>query len=436
MPRVLHVLSQRPSLTGSGVTLDALVRRAASAGWEQHVVVGVPVGEDLSPVGELGPGDVSPLGFGEGSLDYPVPGMSDVMPYRSTRFSEMTPEQLSAYRDAWRSHLAEVIERFRPDIIHSHHVWIVSSLLKDVAPGVPVVTQCHATGLRQMKLCPHLAHEIREGCARNEWFLTLHSGDASEVAQQLGISTERVRVVGAGYREDIFHARGRETVEAPRLIFVGKYSAAKGLPWLLDAVERLVQERPGLELHVVGAGAGEEADALLARMRAMSPVVRLHGLLTQPALADLLRTCRVFVLPSFYEGVPLVVVEALACGCRPVVTDLPGVRDELVPHLGPALTRIPMPQLAGVDTPHPDELPDFVDGLCRVIDAAFDTPGEPTVGLERFTWSAVFDRVEAIWKRLCSLIKDIQIAAIDKQSISLLARCLSHDIQVNQMILS
>jgi glycosyltransferase involved in cell wall biosynthesis len=385
-------------LTGSGVTLDALVRRAASAGWEQHVVVGVPAGEDLPPVGELGPGDVAALRFGEGRLDFPVPGMSDVMPYRSTRFSDMTPGQLLAYRDAWRFHLAEVVERFRPDIIHSHHVWIVSSLLKDVAPAVPVVTQCHATGLRQLKLCPHLADEVREGCARNEQFVTLHSGDAREVARQLRVSDERVSVVGAGYRDDIFHAHGRKAVRAPRVIYVGKYSVAKGLPWLLDSIERLAEKHPGLELHVVGSGAGEEADALTARMRAMSSVVRLHGLLSQPALADLLRTCRVFVLPSFYEGVPLVVVEALACGCRPVTTDLPGVRGELAPHLGSSLTRIPVPRLSGVDTPHPEGLPDFVDELCRSIDAALDEPIGSAEGLERFTWSAVFGRVAAVWE--------------------------------------
>ncbi len=42
--RVLHILSQRPSLTGSGVTLDAVVRHADAAGWEQQVVVGASGG--------------------------------------------------------------------------------------------------------------------------------------------------------------------------------------------------------------------------------------------------------------------------------------------------------------------------------------------------------------------------------------------------------
>jgi hypothetical protein len=54
--------------------------------------------------------------------------------------------------------------------------------------------------------------------------------------------------------------------------------------------------------------------------------------------------------------------------------------------------------LSGVDTPHPEGLPDFVDELCRSIDAALDEPIGSAEGLERFTWSAVFGRVAAVWE--------------------------------------
>jgi glycosyltransferase involved in cell wall biosynthesis len=392
--KVLHVLSQRPSLTGSGVTLEATVRHAARAGWDQRVVCGVPSSDPAPGVGGLDPERIHPLAFESADLDFPVPGMSDVMPYRSTVFSSMSAAQIDAYLAAWRAHLGAVIPDFEPDVIHSHHVWLVSSILKDVAPATPVVTQCHATGPRQMRLCPHLAARVVEGCRRNERFLALNGDMRDGLASTLGIGPERVHVVGAGLREDLFHARGRAE-EPERILYVGKYARAKGLPWLLDAVERL--ERPGLELHVAGTGSGPEAEAIERRMRAMAAVT-LHGQLGQEDLAGLMRTCAVMVLPSFYEGVPLVLAEAAACGCRIVSTRLPGVVQNLAPHLGDALTLVDLPRLAGVDTPEPADLPAFVENLSRAIDRTLSRPPPGKLPLEPLTWRAVFGRIEAVWR--------------------------------------
>lgn len=404
MSKVLHLLAQRPLLTGSGVSLDSMVRQAAASGWRQGVCVGVPEDDAHPQVGGLDPHRIRPLLFEQGELDFPVPGMSDVMPYRSTRFSSMSEEQLGRYRSAWKSHIRSVVAEFEPDVMHAHHVWIMSSLLKDVAPNLPAVVSCHATGLRQMSLCPHLADEVRAGCARCDAFVVLHSGHAEQLSRSLGVPAQRIHVVGAGYREELFHATGRAADAAKRLIYIGKYSAAKGLPWLLDAFERLAQRDPDLELHVAGSGSGKESEAIERRMQVLSPRVRLHGQLDQAALSDLMRRCSVCVLPSFYEGVPLVLVEAMACGCRLVATELPGIVNQLVPHLGPAMERIALPRLEGPDTPLTEDLPLFVDRLESALASALGrgSIGNPAVtlpgALEPFTWSAVFRRVEKVWK--------------------------------------
>lgn len=409
-PRVLHVLSQRPLLTGSGITLDALVRRAAAAGWEQGVVVGVPHDDTPASVGGLPPDRIFPLRFESGALPYPVPGMSDVMPYPSTRFGAMNAAMLAAYRRAWRGHLAAVLDDFAPDVIHSHHIWLLSALLRDLAPGTPIVTQCHATGFRQLELCPHLADEVTRGCGRNDGFIVLHEGHATQLAGTLGVDPARIHVVGAGYRDEFFSIRGREPDVGPTVLYVGKYSHAKGLPWLLDAVERLAATVPGLSLHVAGDGAGAEAETLRMRMAAMG-CVRMHGQVGQGELADLMRRAAVCVLPSFYEGLPLVLVEAFACGCRIVATDLPGVTRVLAPHLGQWLTTVPLPRLTNVDVPHADDLPRFVDELHAALAEAlrrgpvdFSDPAQ-CLALLPFTWHAVYKRVEAVWRDVGGLLE-------------------------------
>jgi len=329
----------------------------------------------------------------------------------------MDAAMLDRYRGAWRRHLGAVIDSFEPDLIHAHHVWIVSSMLRDVAGSTPIVVQCHGTGLRQMELCPHLAEEVRMGCARADHFQVLREDHVAVLRDALGIDGERVSIVPAGFREDLFHARvrGRGRGEGRRLLYVGKYSAAKGLPQLLDAMDALVG-RAGwgdVRLDVAGSGSGAEADALRLRMESMQ-CVTLHGQLDQPDLAALMRECDVCVLPSFYEGVPLVLVEAAACGCRLVATALPGVVGALAPALGDRLELVAAPPMAGVDTPRADGVADFTRRLGVTLERALAAPAGPLPGptpglsadpalgrdLASFGWGAVFERVRAIWTGL------------------------------------
>lgn len=396
--RVLHVLSQRPGHTGSGVTLNEIVGRLALRGHHQSVVVGIPAHEPTPEVGGLAPSAVRPLRFGEPPLDFPVPGMSDVMPYASSVFSGLTAPRLAAYRSAWLGHLGGVVADEPPDVICAHHLWVVTSLVAEAAPGVPFVAHCHGTAFRQAERCPELVPAVVEGCRRAASVVVLHDEHGARVRAMLGPGGPRVRVVGAGYAEGIFHSRGRDGAGRD-LVYAGKISRAKGLWELLDAVEVLASRRPGTVLHVAGSGSGEEAEGLERRMAAMGGLVVRHGPVPQEGLASLMRRCAVFVLPSYYEGLPLVLVEAAACGALIVATALPGVVATLGPALGTGLTTVSLPRLRRLDEPEPADLPSFVEALAGALEAALgaaETRAAPWVppSLASFTWDAVTERVE------------------------------------------
>ncbi len=412
--KILHILSQRPANTGSGITLESICHLAAGAGWRQQAVVGVPHVGGTPTVGPLAAADVRPVFFADATvspgpgtpaadLAFPVPGMSDVMPYPSTVWSTMDAAQLDAYRTVWRRHLAGVIADFRPDLIHTHHIWLVSSLLRDLVPETPLVATCHATGLRQMQLCPHLQAEVVAGCRGIDRFCVLRRDHRGQLAAALSVAEDRIAVTGAGYRAEVFRrsAGADSSIRENQLLYVGKYSAAKGLPWLLDAVARLAARRPDVRLHVAGGGSGPEAELLRTRMDALAPYVIRHGQLDQESLADLMRRCAVCVLPSFYEGVPLVLVEAAACGCRLVSTALPGVVEQIQPHLGERMTLVPLPALETVDRPRAADLPVFVDRLTDALADSLDHGDRgPDPDLAAFTWEAVFGRVQTVWRDL------------------------------------
>lgn len=400
--RVLFILSQRPELTGSGITVDALVRHAAAAGHEPWVLCGVPADEPTPGVGGLPPERVLTVTFGEGGdLPFDVPGMSDVMPYASTVWSRMTTRELASYRDSWRGAVRRAVALVQPDIIHSNHLWLMSSLLAATGPEVPTVAHCHATGLRQMQLCPHLRDEVVAGLRGLAGFVVLHDDHARQVADILNVPPGVIQVVGAGYRDSLFHLSDAPDPDQREghLAYVGKFSAAKGLPWLLDACEQLWATGHRFTLHIAGDGAGDEADQLRARMQALTPDVVIHGRLDQHALADRLRRCAALVLPSFYEGLPLVLAEARACGCRLVSTALLGVVRNLAPAFGDALALVEPPRLIGPDTPDQRDLPAFTARLADAIEATLRAPLDPPAPhqLVPFTWQAVFARVEAAW---------------------------------------
>lgn len=391
-------------LTGSGVMLDALVRQAHASGWQQHMVVGVPAeqAEELE-IGGLSATQISPLCFGraDASLAFPVPGMSDVMPYESTVFSRMSPAMLREYRDSWRAHLKSVIHAFQPDLIHSNHAWIMSSLLAEIAPRIPWVVHCHGTGLRQIQLNPEIAAEVRPGLQRADHFFFPQRVHAQAYATELGIDAAKITVSGSGYREDLFHAEGRlsPALTRDRILYAGKLCAAKGLPQLLQTVLEIRSSRPGVELYVAGGGVGVEAEQLREQLAA-SAGVHFRGRLDQAKLAELARSCDVFVLPSFYEGLPLVLVEALACGCRLVSTALPGIVAGLAAPLGDALALVPMPRLLGVDVPHEEDLPRFRRDLRMAIERALEAPPADPELARPFRWKALFEKIEGVWLRL------------------------------------
>jgi glycosyltransferase involved in cell wall biosynthesis len=110
-----------------------------------------------------------------------------------------------------------------------------------------------------------------------------------------------------------------------RLLFVGRFQAQKNLEWLLEQLAsiRRVSAQPFV-LELVGDGPLRPALSLRVRELKLSDVVRFHGWKDRTDLRDIYRSADLVINPSFYEGMPNVVLEAMACG-RPVLASrVPG----------------------------------------------------------------------------------------------------------------
>ena len=109
------------------------------------------------------------------------------------------------------------------------------------------------------------------------------------------------------------------------MVFVGRLDAVKGVPLLLEAFASISPRHPQARLTI--AGDGPARARLEARVLALglTEVVRFAGYLDEPAVARLLESADMLVLPSFAEGLPVVLMEAFASRIPVIATQVAGV---------------------------------------------------------------------------------------------------------------
>jgi glycosyltransferase involved in cell wall biosynthesis len=397
--KILHILSQRPDSTGSGIYLQAMVREAAARGHDNFVIAGIQSDRDAELDG-ISQDQCRFVRFNGDDIAYPIPGMTDSMPYPHTRFSDLSTAELATYEAVFTRILTATVAAFNPDIIHSHHLWLVTSLTRHLFPQIPLITSCHGTDLRQFQNCTHLRDQVYSGCNRLDAALALSRAQKRDIETHYGLPPDRVMVVGAGYNDNLFHP-GLKPVPGPvQLVYAGKFTRAKGLPWLLNALAKI--EHPAWQLHLVGGGSGGQKKECLRLARDLGRRVIVHGQLPQARLAHIFRQSHVFVLSSFFEGLPLVVLEALASGCRVVATDLPGVLEVTRGIGADVISLVRTPRLRNLDQPVAEDLPAFVERLAQAIESQLTAARQqPQIDLASiadrlvaFTWQGKFAQVE------------------------------------------
>ncbi len=403
--KILHVLSQMPDFTGSGKTVQAIIRQAAARGHENFLVAGIQ--EGFNPDQFLLPREKTAfLEFNGNDLDFLLPGMSDVMPYPSTVFSAMSAEQYKRYKTGFRHILEQAKERFVPDLIHSHHLWIVSTITRRVFPDTPMVTSCHGTCLRQYSLCPEVGRKVQAELADIDAILCLSESQKTDIQKIHGIDHRKLYVVGGGFDQQQFFAGPKPEDGPVEIVYAGKLSRAKGVPWLLRSLKQF--NRDDYRLHLAGSGSGDEYDECLELAAGLGSKVQVHGPLSHHDLATLMRKSHIFVLPSFFEGLPLVLMEALSSGCRLLTTNLPGACEILGDKHSDMVDLVSLPTLETVDTPFANDWPLLEKTLAVSLELVIEksrTQRQADLAqvkklTSNYSWEKVFARMEDVYLKV------------------------------------
>ena len=270
------------------------------------------------------------------------------------------------------------------DVIHAHWLLpqglLVAGLQALGRPLAPFLVTSHGADLFALR--GGVFAVLKRFVLRRAGAVTVVSTAMRDAIAELGVHAAAVRVEPMGvdlagrFRPDPAEARSPDT-----LLFVGRLVEKKGLRHLIDAMPAVRAAHPAARLEV--AGFGPEREALEARAAALGlgDAVRFLDAVPQDALPALYRRAAVFVAPFVeaasgdQEGLGLVVVEALGCGARAVVSDLPATR-ELGNDL-PGLVRVP-----------PGDPAALAAGLVALLAAPAVAAGARAPGLIRFDWAA------------------------------------------------
>ena len=396
--KILHLLSQRPDSTGSGIYVQAMIREAAACGYDNYLIAGV-TSDGCDDTDCIEPDKSMFVNFHHADISFHITGMSDVMPYESTRFCDLSEEDLNEYETAFSEILQNAVHQFKPDIIHSHHLWIVSSMARHLFPNIPMVTTCHGSDLRQFQNCPHLQERVLIGCREIDVVMALSEAQKKDIIRYYNLAAEKIMVTGAGYNDSLFYLDTKPNPDPVQLVYAGKLSNAKGVPWFLRALQSI--RTPAWQLHLLGSGSGKEKEHCLMLAKELGEKVIVYGALPQNRLAEIMRHSHILVLPSFYEGLPLVILEGLASGCRIVATDLPGTKEILGSFDTDFITLVKTPRLRFTDQPYREDENSFEQNLKKALWQQIKAASRCAQldlspiqeKLDSYTWAGIFKKV-------------------------------------------
>ncbi|MFA6010712.1 MAG: glycosyltransferase family 4 protein [Desulfobacteraceae bacterium] len=403
---ILYLLSQLPGSTGSGIYTRAMIDQATKAGHRCSLVAACSA---LTPPDESGikADYIHLVQFDQEPLSFPIPGMSDVMPYPSSRFMDLGQSQLENYQKVFECAIRDAVEKTRPDIIHSNHLWIMSAMVRRLYPDIPLVVSSHGTDLRQFRNCPHLRNLLN--CIPDvDGIFALTRAQKTEIADLYGVDEQKIHIVPNGFDPGNFYPGPKPSPPPFNLLYAGKLSESKGVHLLLESLNHENLRHLPIHLYLAGSGSGSDESQCHALARNLLGRVTFCGSLSPRNLGDIMRKSHIFVLPTYFEGLPLVIIEALASGCRIVATDLPGIR-EIVSGLQSGWGQlIELPPLETTDRPYDKDLPLIRNRLAHALECQIREHREKKSPIpdffnwlkDNYSWEHVFKRVETIYRNM------------------------------------
>ena len=399
--RILHVLAQLPIKTGSGVYFTNVIDGLKEFNVEQAAIYATTPEYNFNFVDEK-----FEVEFQGKDISFPIVGMSDIMPYDNTLYKNMTDEMIESWQKAFREKLIQARETFKPDVVITHHLWILSSMVCDIFENVKVLGVCHNTDIRQAEKNPAMKDKYVKSLGKLDKILALSSGVIDGIANIYNYPVGKIVNIGAGYNEKIFYpAEKYEKNDNVKILYAGKFDESKGFFELIKAFRLLEKKDTKVELELIG-NLKEEDRPRVESLVGDSKRIRIYNAVDQVHLGEIMRHKDIFILPSYFEGLGLIAVEALGSGLRVVATEIEG----LIEFLGEKINNseiieyVKMLTIYDTDKAVEEEKPAFIERLVETLEIMIERTRKeraiPTYLLEEIEQHSWKKKIETIYKLL------------------------------------
>jgi len=283
------------------------------------------------------------------------------------------------------------VRSYSPDIILNYVIYPDGYAAVRIAQKLNVPVVLTAIGSDLNRISDSVCARHTKYALQHASYTTTVSGDLLNTARKLGADPARSSAILNGCDTSIFHPADRQAAreelnvpaDAEAVVYVGRLDLRKGLLELVQAVAQLSKARPALHCYLVGDGSDKPAlEAAIHEHGAESHIHFVPACLTA-GVARWMTAADLVTLPSYNEGCPNVVIEALASG-RPVVATRVGGIPELVDD---ACGRLVPPR--------------DIDALRAALKDVLDTSWHPNTIGARYdkSWQDVSSELEQVLSR-------------------------------------
>lgn len=227
--------------------------------------------------------------------------------------------------------------RFKPDVIIGYWVYPdgYAALRTARALGVPCVIGALGSDIHvRSGVNDRMTRRAIEGC---DALVTVSEAMRQYAIREFGAPPQRVHTVVNGFNTSIFRPLDGAAMRAKHgvkpdeklIVYVGRFVEAKGMRELIEAFQNLAARDAKVTLALVGDGTMKDGLVELVKSTGLHDRVHLPGGQPPEVVAEWINAANLLTLPSWSEGYPNVVVEAVACGRPVVATDVGGVKEIL-----------------------------------------------------------------------------------------------------------